>query len=43
MGNRAVIVPKESVGDHGPVVGIYVHWFFEDALAEALEEVEKLG
>lgn len=43
MGNRAVIVPKESVGDHGPVVGIYVHWFDEDALNEALDKVEKLG
>lgn len=43
MGNRAIIVPKESVGDHGPVVGIYVHWFAEDALNEALDKVKNLG
>lgn len=43
MGNKAIIVPKESVGDYGPVVGIYVHWFDEDVLNEALDKIKNLG
>lgn len=43
MGNRALLVPKNSIGDRGPVVAIYVHWYDEDALDEAYEKMKVLG